>query len=48
MIPMTKQQMTKLIARACKEGLKHKRKIKVLEYQVSFRDYVMDVSFSLN
>jgi hypothetical protein len=45
---MTKQQMKHLIAKARREGLKRRMKIRVLEYQISFGEYMMDVSFSLN
>ncbi len=45
---MTKQQMKKLIARARHEGIKKRTKIKMLEYQISFGDSVMELAFSLN
>jgi hypothetical protein len=45
---MTKHQMKQLISKACKEGLKKKMKIKLLEYQISFGEFLLDVSFSLN
>ena len=47
-IQMTKQQMKSLIAKACREGLKKRQKIKLLEYEISFGEFVLDVSFSLN
>lgn len=45
---MTKQQMKRMIEKARLEGIKKRTKIKMLEYQISFGDTVMDLAYSLN
>jgi len=45
---MTKQQMKKLIDKARKECRKKQMKIKMLEYQINFGKFSIDLYFSIN
>ena len=47
-IAMKSQQIKKLIEKARKDAIKKHKKIKVLEYQIDFDEYILDVAFSLN
>ena len=45
---MTKHEMKKLIVMARRECKKKNMKIKMLEYQINFGDFSIDLNFSIN